>query len=206
MNPVNRRWVSGFTGSDGHLLITPDMALLATDSRYWLQAAEEAPEFELFKHERAMADMARLLEFATETPIGIEANYVTCQTVNQLSEIGHVSVHLLDDPIGPLRVGKSTPEIAHIQKAAAITDSAMTAVPQLLRKGITERELAWEIEKWMRESGADGLAFDSIVAFGAHSARPHHHPGDRPLRSGDIILVDMGARFAGYCSDLTRTF
>jgi Xaa-Pro aminopeptidase len=112
----------------------------------------------------------------------------------------------LDQSVEPLRQIKSASEIEAIRAAAAITDQAMALVPQLVHPGINERELAWELEKTMRENGADAMAFPLIVAFGPNSALPHHQPSDRKLRVGEIVLVDMGAEFNGYKSDLTRTF
>jgi Xaa-Pro aminopeptidase len=105
-----------------------------------------------------------------------------------------------------LRQVKSAEELAIIQSAARITDLAMEQVPALVRLGMTESELAWLLEKTMREAGADAMAFDIIVASGPNAALPHHHPGARTLQIGDALIVDMGAAVNGYKSDLTRSF
>ena len=105
-----------------------------------------------------------------------------------------------------MRAVKSAEEIDVIVRAAAITDAAMNQVNQLARVGMSEKELAWQLERTMREAGADGMAFTVIVASGPNAARPHHRPGERQLQAGDAIVIDMGAMLDGYHSDLTRTF
>jgi Xaa-Pro aminopeptidase len=103
------------------------------------------------------------------------------------------------------RVVKDAEEIAAIERAVTITDQTFAHLRTYLRPGLSEREVAWEIERVMRTLGADGLAFPSIVASGPNAALPHAVPTDRPLAAGEAITIDMGARFAGYCSDMTRT-
>lgn len=205
-SPSNRRWLSGFTGSSGRLLITRQKAILATDSRYWQQANTQAPDFELYQDQRLHEDTVSLMRSANVERIGIEANHVTLSYANKLKSIAGITWVPLEKPIEPLRQIKSTSEINNIRAAAAITDRAMTLVPQLVHVGMTERALAWKLEKAMRENGADAVAFPIIVAFGPNSALPHHQPGDRELQEGEIVLVDMGAELKGYKSDLTRTF
>ncbi len=205
-DPTNRRWLSGFSGSYGRLLITEGHAILATDSRYWEQATVQAPDFELFKDLRQHEDIIRLLKLAETRRIGFEADHVSVAEFSQLESIDGVIWVPLAQPIEPMRKIKTASEIAAIRAAAAITDHAMSLVPKIAVAGISERALAWELEKAMRESGADGNAFDPIVAFGSNSALPHYQPGDRILQSGDIVLVDMGAELNGYKSDMTRTF
>jgi Xaa-Pro aminopeptidase len=205
-NAANRRWLSGFTGSAGVLLVTADRAYLVTDSRYWAQAAEQAPDFELVPERRQPGELAQFWQSAGAATIGFNANDVTVKQAAELQEAERVSWVALDSPIERLREIKVPAEIETITAAAAITDAAMAQVPGILTPGITEVELAWELEKYMRESGASGLAFSTIAAFGTNCARPHYAPAGRALQPGDIVLVDMGARLDGYCSDLTRTF
>ncbi len=205
-SPTNRRWLSGFTGSAGRLLITADNAILATDSRYWEQARNEAPDFELYQDKRRDEDIIALVESSTAQRIGIESHQITLTDANKLRSITSKKWVPLEKPVEPLRQKKTASEIDIIRAAAAVTDLAMAKVPQLLQVGMKEQELAWELEKTMRESGATGMAFPIIVAFGSNSALPHHHPGSRRLQDGEIVLVDMGAEINGYKSDLTRTF
>jgi Xaa-Pro aminopeptidase len=112
----------------------------------------------------------------------------------------------LNETVEPLRAVKSAEELQLIRRAAAITDSVAAQIPALIRPGMTERELSWELEKRLRESGANGTAFPIIVASGPNAALPHHASGDRMLQRGDALIVDMGAAVSGYMSDLTRSF
>jgi Xaa-Pro aminopeptidase len=203
---ANRRWLSGFTGSSGQLLITREKALLATDGRYWERAVQEAPAFTLFKHQRTAEDNENFIRAAEVNRIGVESHHTTIADLRQLQKIKRINWFSLPETVEGLRAVKTAVEIDAIKAAAAITDYAMSQVNQIAKPGMTEKQLAWELEKIMREAGADGMAFPVIVASGPNSALPHHHTGKRPLQSGDTIIIDMGAELNGYCSDLTRTF
>lgn len=203
---VNITWLSGFTGTAGTLLVTNETAILATDARYWQQAAVQAPGFQLYKHKRQLQDTADLLASAGVRTAGIEANHVTLQQAQEFETIEGIAWRFLNTPVEPLRRCKALEEITAIRESAAIADAAMSLLPDLIRQGISERELAWRLEQKMREDGANGMAFPPIIAFGENSARPHYTPGDRTLQPGDIVLVDIGAIRNGYNSDLTRTF
>ncbi len=206
-NPTNRRWLSGFTGSSGYLVITADQAILATDSRYFIQAAVQSPHFTLYKQASEPDEAQRVIELAGAQTVAIEGDDMTVSALAKLRNgTEGVEWRPLDNLITPLRQIKSDKELATIARAAAITDQAMAQVPLLAKPGMTEQELAWQLERFMRESGADGLAFEIIVASGPNAARPHHHPGDRELQAGDAIIIDMGAGLDGYKSDMTRTF
>ncbi|MCA9935183.1 MAG: aminopeptidase P family protein, partial [Anaerolineales bacterium] len=206
---TNRRWLSGFTGSNGQLLITKEHALLATDFRYWEQAQQQAPAYTLFKHQRTTEDTVQFFTETGATRIGIEANHLTLQAATDLKNnnaLSHLTWVPLPQTVESLRAVKNSDEIAAIQAAAAITDHTMSQVNLLARPGISEKELAWELEKVMRDAGAEATAFTLIVASGPNSALPHHRPGKRLLQAGDTIVVDMGAQLDGYKSDLTRSF
>jgi Xaa-Pro aminopeptidase len=209
-NPESRRWLSGFSGSAGTLLVTVSQALLATDSRYWEQAQAQAPFFTLFKHQRTAEDTQKLLQTAVSdsnsTTIGIEAQDMVVSDYAKLTEFEQITWVPLNETVEPLRAFKSSDELAAIRAAAAITDKIMAQFPHFAKPGITEQAAAWELEKAMREAGAEAIAFDIIVASGPNAALPHHHPGERVLQAGDPIIVDMGAQVAGYKSDMTRSF
>ncbi|GJM41291.1 MAG: peptidase M24 [Ardenticatenaceae bacterium] len=205
-SPTNRRWLSGFTGSNGQLLITADKALLATDFRYFTQVGREAPDFDLFKHDRSIEATQNLMDEAGVQRIGIEAQHTTLAQLTELEEAHNVTWVSLPQTVEPLRMIKTAVEINAIQKACAIADAVMTLVPQMVQVGMTEYELAWELEKSMRQAGAEALAFDIIVSSGENSPLPHHHPGNRRLQVGDAIIIDMGAQVDGYKSDITRSF
>jgi Xaa-Pro aminopeptidase len=204
---TNRRWLSGFSGSAGWLLVTRDHALLATDFRYWEQATRQASAFELVRLKgRTDEALAQLVRDAAVSPVGIEAEHLTVSGYDALQKIDGVTWRKLRKSVEPLREVKSAEELAAIRAAAAITDLAMARVNELAQVGLKERELAWELEKTMRDAGADSVAFPIIVASGPNAALAHHRPGDRCLQHGDAIIVDMGAALNGYMSDLTRTF
>ena len=202
----NRRWISGFTGSSGRLLITRDRAVLATDSRYWEQAERQANQFEIYRSRDEKDDFHNFLTLGDVTQLGIEARHVTLLEREMLGKQEGFEWVALPLTAEPLRSVKSAEELAAIRAAARITDETVAQVPRFARPGETERAVAWELEKYMREAGADRPAFDIIVASGPNSALPHHRPGDRVLQAGDIVIVDLGAEFDGYKSDLTRTF
>lgn len=203
---ANRRWLSGFSGSAGMLLVTPDHAILSTDSRYWEQAAREAPEFSIYRSHAKPDDLLNFLKSGNAVRIGIEAKHVTIAEHRQLKRQKGFSFKALSSTIEPFRAIKSDEELEAIRRAAKITDETVARFPFIARPGVSERALAWELEKTMRDAGADRPGFDIIVASGPNSALPHHHPGDRQLEVGDLIVVDLGSEVNGYRSDLTRTF
>lgn len=211
-NAVNRRWLSGFTGSAGSLLITADLAIIGTDFRYWEQAQQQTPDFELMRLGRGNPDLPTekdLLLRLEDGVIGVEGDDMSINTFwqlgNQLEE-SNVQLKPLGNVISGMRDIKTAPEIEMIRQAAAITDWAMSQVNEMIQPGMLERDVAWELEKMMREKGADGVAFDIIVAGGPNAALAHHRPGERPLQEGDTIVIDMGAKLNGYHSDMTRSF
>lgn len=208
-SPSNRAWISGFTGSNGQLLISQHHALLATDSRYWEQAQQQAPSFTLFKHKRSPESTADLFNALSAPKIAIEANHLTLQAAADLRHNEGLSAVVwveVTQTVEDLRAIKCPEEISAMSAAAALTDATMAMVPKLARPGISERALAWELEKQMRDAGAEATAFPIIVASGPNSALPHHSPGDRLLEAGDVLVIDMGAQLNGYKSDLTRSF
>jgi len=202
-------YLAGFSGSTGVLVVTADRQLFLTDFRYVLQAGQEAPDWELVKVEQSLQATVRdVLGGLDLTPIGFEPEHLT---VAQYRQYGG------DDPALPytlapapnlieeLRLVKEAGELALIREAARITDDAYAHLLTRVAPGVTEYELALEAEWFMRRHDAEA-AFDIIVATGAHSALPHAQPGTRPLAVGDLVVVDMGARFRHYCADMTRTF
>jgi Xaa-Pro aminopeptidase len=203
----NRRWLSGFTGSSGWLLVTKQKALLATDHRYWEQAMLEAPLFELVKLAGKESEYwPNFLKSADVGRLAVEGRHLSLKQFEMIDDAADVEIVALDQSVEGLRAVKQEWEIASIRAAAEITDHVMAQVPAIVRPGMSEASLAWELEKRMREAGAHGMAFDIIVASGPNGAMAHHTPGERRLESGDCMIVDMGAKLDGYHSDLTRTF
>ncbi|MBI2869876.1 MAG: aminopeptidase P family protein [Chloroflexi bacterium] len=209
--PENRFYLSGFSGSAGYLLVTPDRAVLATDFRYIEQAKAQAPDYEIF---RAAGDIAGWLpEMARDLGIralGFEAANVTFSLYQQLKDgikekdTGNRLVPL-NGVVESLRVVKEPEEIAFMEQAARIADGAFEYAESFIQPGMTEREAAWEIEKAMRERGSQALPFDIIVASGPNAAMPHAQPSARRIGLGEPVVIDMGARHEGYACDLTRT-
>ena len=215
-NAENRRYLSGFTGSAGSLLITASAARLLTDFRYVEQAAAQAPEFQVVKVTGApwpvVAEQARELGIRR---LGFESEDVSVDAYDQLQEAiatsgatpGAAKVELvpLKGLVEGLRQVKSAAEVETIRRAVEIGDRAFERVAAGLRPGVSEREVAWRLEVAMREMGAEGLSFPIIVAAGTNGAMPHHRPTDRPIKAGEPVVIDMGCKVDGYCSDMTRT-
>ncbi len=212
--PENRRYLSGFTGSAGYLLVSQDHAFLATDFRYWEQVGRQAPDFTLAKmiDPQMQPWLLPLLEQMQAETLGFEAYNITFSLHTTLRDaLRHMKpasrpklVPTFDLAEG-LRVMKDAEELAIITRAVEIADKAYMDVSSSMEPGITEREIAWALEKSMREQGAESMSFDIIVAAGANSALPHHRPSDRRIERGEPVVIDMGARLQGYCSDITRT-
>ena len=207
----NRYYLSGFDGSAGYLFITGSGAILATDFRYTEQAVSEAPAFEILRIANTIADwFPSLVREGRVKRLGFDGADVSYQLYQILADAlknKGVATELVpvSGIVENLRTVKEPDEIAWIEKAVAISDAAFDAVAPQVRPGITENEIAWELEKHMRERGSQSLPFDIIVASGPKAALPHAKPGNRVLREGDAVVIDMGARCGGYASDLTRT-
>ena len=210
--PENRRYISGFTGSAGYLLVSKDRAILATDFRYVEQAQAQAPDFQTL---RVGSDWSWLLEQLTQMEaqrVGSESQHMTVATYRQVTEAlqdmppeRKPSLMATTGIVEGLRAIKDQEELAILQRAVDIADRAMETVIPTIQVGETEREVAWRLERTMRELGADSLSFDTIVASGSNGAMPHHRPSDRPIGGGEPVVIDMGAKVSGYCSDITRT-
>ena len=208
----NRRYVSGFAGSAGYLVISRDKAFLATDFRYTEQAAQQSPHFEVMKSGRDWSWLVELLSGHQFPKIGFESQDMTVEAFRQLStslkelpSAHRPTLVAAPGTVESLRTVKDQQELALLQRAIDVADIAMEAVSTTIEPGETEIQVAWRLEKAMRESGADSLSFDTIVAAGPNGAMPHHRPTDRPIAIGEPVVIDMGARVGGYCSDITRT-
>ena len=207
----NRSYFSGFRGSAGYLWITATDAMLATDSRYTEQAENEAADYRVVRIAGGLDWFDQVAADSGARRIGFEDDSVTVAFHDSLREklaARDPAPELV--PTGgmssQLRAVKEPAELDVIQRAIDLADQAMEAVGARLRPGMTEREVAWLLEQTMRESGADALSFDTIVGSGPNGAKAHHKPSDRRLESGDGVVIDMGALYDGYCSDITRTF
>lgn len=212
---ANRRYLSGFTGSTGWLLVTLDAAFIAVDFRYFEQAQREAPSFTLFQAnggiEKWFAGLVGQASLAGKR-IGFEPGDLSVAALQSMRK----ALAALPAPERPkltaapgiisnLRMVKDPEEVAALQKAVNLGDETFSAVAAKIEPGWTEKRVAWEIEKYAREHGAEGMSFPTIVAAGPWGAMPHAQPRDYPIKEGEPIVIDMGVIVDGYCSDLTRT-
>lgn len=214
----NREYVSGFAGSTGHAVVTPDRALIALDSRYTEQGERECVPrgFDVWKRDgRASAWVPAFIREAglAGKKIGVSRADISLGEYEMLRRAAEDLPWALRPQFGPagpiverLRAIKDATELAALQRAIAIADAAFERVADALRPGETEVDVARRVGDAVRAAGGQDVSFETIVAAGAWAAMPHASPRPEPIGIGDPIVIDMGARFAGYCSDLTRTF
>jgi Xaa-Pro aminopeptidase len=206
-NLTNVRYLCGFSGSNGQMLVTPSAAVFFTDPRYRARAGQlvegaDVIVYDAFLHE----SLAPALQTAGVAKVGIEATTMTVAQRDQLAgKLSGVELSPTKNLVEELRRRKEPEEVSLLREAVRIGDEAFTWVLDRLGPGRTEREIALDLEVEMRRRGADSISFDPIVGSGPLSAHIHHTPSDRELASGDLVLLDFGARWGGYCSDLTRT-
>ncbi len=199
---TNILYLTGLSVSAGCILVTKNRYLFFLDSRY-LEAAKklETGTVRICPLETLPKHLQKLRS------IGIEAESITLSRMAVWKKkYKNTKFVQTSGVIEEFRRSKTSREISSIARACSITKSVLRLIPTLLRIGITERDLAWKIETECRKRGADSLAFESIVAFGEHSAIPHHHSTDRKLRKTDVVQIDMGAKFSHYCSDYSRVY
>ncbi len=201
----NVRYLTGFTGSWGFVLLLPERAYFITDGRYDIQARKEVSQdlYEIVITKEGLAkELAKLFPGRR---LGFEPEALTYANYQALKEKLGVELVPVKGAVYELRRRKGPEEVELIKKAQEITDWLFRWVLENLRPGsMTERDLALEMEYQMRKRGADGPAFGTIVAFGPNSALPHYRPGDAVIDKG-VLLLDFGAQFKGYASDMTRT-
>jgi Xaa-Pro aminopeptidase len=210
--PENRRYLSGFDGSAGLLLITGSESLLATDFRYTEQAKEQAPDFQVIQTKGDMQEwFPGLVSGLNLRRLGFEADYLSLSAYQRLIEAvktlsSQPQFAPAQDLVEQIRAIKETRELELIAGAVKLADQALEHISNFIRPGMKEKEVSWEIERFLRENGSESLPFETIVASGPRSALPHAKPTERSIQTGEPIVVDVGARLEGYCSDLTRTF
>ena len=208
-DPLDIRWVTGFTGSTSRLLVNCEEGCgwLIVDARYeeraWDEAGGDGSKVEVVVHrspETADDAIARIVGGAA---ILVDPAAITVASHSGLS--ARTDVHLGASNIGELRRVKDPGELAAMRRAAEIADAALLGVVADGLEGRTEREIRGRLDEQMRRGGADDVAFPTIVAAGPNASRPHHEPGERLVEAGDCVIIDMGAMVNGYRSDMTRT-
>jgi len=203
--PANVRYLTGFTGSSGWLLFGDDRSLLLTDGRYAEQAPAEAVGVEVCIGSKGLVRLfGEVVGGITGTRIGFESEHMSVGLRQRMAEESTAEWIASEDLVEVVRQSKDETEIRAIQEALRLAESVLVEVGAGLQPGCSEREVAAEIEYACRKGGAEGMAFDTIVASGSRTALPHAGAGDRRLRSGDAVMIDMGCRVNGYCSDITR--
>lgn len=204
---IDRRYITGFTGTAGFALISGNAAHLITDFRYMTQAKAQAPHFELIQHGdsvwQTIADACADLGIDT---LAFDEQHLTVAEHRALAEHAkNVTLLPSSGVVATLRQVKDDDELDILSKAAKIADQAFSHILTFIKSGLTEREVALELEMTMRRLGAASSSFETIVASGFRSALPHGVASDKRIEEGDLVTLDFGAVYKGYCSDLTRT-
>jgi Xaa-Pro aminopeptidase len=209
--PDNLFYLSGCEGLEGFLLITPGENILVTDFRYIEQAQRQSPDYRIFRIEGKMAAwLPNLIKDLGLHSLGFESqhlNYFSYQQIVKILETAEPKLETvpLDSLVESLRQVKEAEEIERMSEAARIADAAILHAEKVLHSGMTELELAWQIEKFMRENGSQPVPFELIVAAGPNSALPHAKPSGYRIEAGEPIVIDIGAKSRWYGSDITRT-
>ncbi|MXZ53816.1 MAG: aminopeptidase P family protein [Acidimicrobiaceae bacterium] len=208
--PANVRWLTGFTGSNGTVVVLGSGdALLVTDGRYAEQAPTQLAEagtsgdVEVVVARKVAQAVAARLDAVSR--LGLEDSVAWREQIGW-NEAVDAETTPLTEAVEGLRAVKDPAELARMQAAAAVADEALAATEPMLRPGVTEVQVQQHLDDAIRAAGASGPAYDTIVASGPNSALPHARPTERRLRAGDLVIIDVGAVVDGYRSDMTRSF
>lgn len=205
-NLANIRYLSGFTGSDGALLVTRDGCRLLCDSRYTTQAAAEVVDGEVRQFSDRHDLIRELVDELGLSRVGFEAAHTTVAAFTELSaKLSGCELVSLGSDLDQIRSCKDQDELERLTRVARLASDALQASLARLQPGISEAAFAWELESEMRRRGADGRAFDFIVASGERGAMPHGRASEKLIRSGELVTIDCGAQMNGYVSDETVT-
>lgn len=207
-HPANWYYLTGFTGEAGVLIASQGAAALITDGRFTTQVREETSGVRLIQQKGSLLESAgRFLREKKIRRVGFEPTQTSVAQLGLLRKAAGVGTKWIAAPglVGSLRTRKEPSELARMREAAILAGDVVTRAIKLLKPGVTENEIAAEIEYQMRQGGASGAAFETIVAFGERSALPHARPTAKRLRKNELVVLDLGAILAHYCSDITRT-
>ncbi|MDY6843861.1 MAG: aminopeptidase P family protein [Thermodesulfobacteriota bacterium] len=206
--PENVRYLSGFTGSSGALLIGSDLRLFLTDSRYTEQAGREILDtFEVMEIKRFVNDIPSIIVKRGLKSLGFESDHLSYSTYSSLkAALSEVQFSALKDELNKLRMQKSADELEKIKHAIKIATDSLKAVIGFIKDGVCERDIAVELEYGMRKRGAERISFDIIVASGERSSMAHGIATEKKIKQGEFITIDFGCYSMGYCSDETVTF
>jgi len=206
-SPENIRYLCGFSGSEGTLLLTRTEGFFLTDGRYTTQARREVPDFKVITFKKKWQKIGSLTARLKIKRLGYEARTVNIAMLQELEKhTGKTELQPLAAQLDSLRCCKDAREIRLLKKAARIAADSLADVLPLVKPGMREIELAAELEYRMRRNGGQGCSFPTIVASGPRSALPHASASEREIKSGDLLTIDYGTMHEGYCSDETCTF
>lgn len=205
-SPINRRYITGFTGTAGVALITERDAVFITDFRYTAQASEEAENFTIIEHTTPIVDeIAKQIKHLHIEKLGFEQDHMTYAIYKQYEEQFFTRLVPVSNLIESLRLIKTETELQLLRDAAEIADAAFDHILTIIKPGVKEIDVANELEFFMRRQGATSSSFDIIVASGYRSALPHGVASEKEIVPGELVTMDFGALYKGYCSDITRT-
>lgn len=203
---INRRYVTGFTGTAGVALVSLKEAKLITDFRYTEQAAEQAREFDIIQHKQGLeTEISKQIKSQGIKRLGFERDFVTYSQFENYKQQFDVTLVPVSGLVEEIRLIKTDEELKIMKKAAKIADDAFEHILKFIKPGVKEIDISNELEFFMRRKGATSSSFDTIVASGLRSALPHGVASDKKIQSGELITLDYGALYEGYCSDITRT-
>ena len=211
---AGKRWLAGFvthrgddltSGYSGTLLVTRDAQLVLADGRYVEQAQGECPGWEVHRTSKPIEnELPAVAGERNAGRLGAEAEVLSHADWAAIEAAG-LELVPVDEPLAALRLVKDADELAAIERACLLTDACFSYLTTIVRPGMTEREVAWELEGWFRTNRADDLAFEPLVLVGARAAMPHGHPSEVAVAPGEPLLIDFGCQVDGYRSDMTRT-
>lgn len=207
LKPDNRAYITGFTGSAGFVLVGRQLALILTDFRYVEQATAQATDFIVKDYAPSLNDaLNQALADANIQKLGFESDFVTFSTYQGFKDKLQVELVPQTGLVEKLRMVKDDVELSYMQRAADVAEAALEMTLPIIKPGVSEAQVAIELEIAMRRLGAERIAFDIISASGARSSLPHGRASDKVIQSGDFLTLDFGAVYNGYCCDITRTF
>ncbi|HOT50817.1 MAG TPA: Xaa-Pro peptidase family protein [Candidatus Hydrogenedentes bacterium] len=205
--PPDNQYLTGFTGSTSGVIVTTDAAEFLCDSRYTEQARQQVVAFRVSEVSgNLITRMGERLAGMGVSSVTYDPNNWTVAQMTALQKAFPGSLNSADSLVARLRMIKSPEEIDALRAASELKEAALAHVLEDLREGVTEAEVAARLEYEFKARGASGASFDTIVLFGARTSMPHGSPGETRLKHGDTVLIDLGCRYRGYCSDLTRTY
>lgn len=205
---LNVRWLTGFTGSSGLCIVSPDRAVFLTDSRYRVQAADEVVGAEVITYSSPKTQDEVLAEIFADlglTQICFEKSMTYSAWESTTKAHSNLEWTAAPELFSELRIIKTPEEVEKIKAACKLADQVMEHVTRFIRPGVREYDVLLELEFFLKRNGS-APSFDPIIVGGPNSAKPHGKPGERPFEVGDFVTVDLGAVYQGYISDMTRTF